>query len=332
MADTTQGVRLIHMPGGSGAQDISYLVKSVEWGGRNGSAARTMSATLFDYDGPGHERITVNVENGDKCILAYRDKEGTLTEVFQGLIMRVSQQSDHTMQIDAYDLGVYLANNKDTFVYEDTTATAVFSDVCSRFGVPTGKVAGTGHTIHELCMPKTTGWDAIGEALTQTYEATGKRFIPVALEGKMCLLERKAEIKQYLLEPVSNMGTYARSASIENIRTRIKAFDKEDNVVGEAVDGGLEAKIGRFQDIETADDEMTAAEINSMVNASLNEVNKPERSLSVTCLGVPYVYTGIGVFVRIPALDVQASYYVESDRHRFSGSVYTMDLDLTVTT
>lgn len=331
MADTKQGVRLLLMPGGGSAQDISYLVQSVQWGGRNGSASRTMQATLLDYNGQGHDRADIDVERGDKCILAYRDAEGKLTEVFQGLIMRVSQDSGNTFDITAYDLGVYLANNKDTFVYEDTTATSVFSDVCGRFGIPTGSVAGTGHVIHELAKPKTTGWDAIGEALTQTYEATGQRFIPVAREGKMHLLERRAEIKQYLLEPVHNMSGYARDVSIENIRTRIKAFDKEDNVVGEAVDGALEAKIGRFQDIETADDEMTSGEIASMVQASLNEVNKPERTMSVECLGVPDVYTGIGVYVRIPALDVSASYYVESDTHKFANNIYTMNLDLAMT-
>lgn len=324
-------IRLLIVANGT-TEDVTLLTQSISWSGRNGSSSRELGATLTDDGTNGQKRVDVDVERGDQAMLMCKDKEtGKDVELFRGMILKVSRSSDRTMEITARDLGIYLANNKDTFVYENpVTATDVFNDVCGRFGIPVGDVAGTGHQISDFSKPKTTGWDAIGEALTQTYEATGARYCPVAKEGKMHLLERRANILQYLIECRRNVTEYTQTVSIEKVRTRLKAYDKDDRVVAEAVDSALEAKIGIFQDIETADDELSQGEAQAKVEASLKEVNKPERSLEVTCTGIPEVITGTGVYVRLNELGIQASYYVESDSHTFSGGVHEMSLSLSL--
>lgn len=54
------------------------------------------------------------------------------------------------MSFTAYDNGIYLSNNKDTFVYEDKTASDIFKDVCNRFGLPIGNVDNCTYRIPEL--------------------------------------------------------------------------------------------------------------------------------------------------------------------------------------
>ena len=319
------------MPGGGDAVDASELITDLTWGGRNGSPTRTLDAVLLDHEGPGYERLDIDPERGDQCILAYIDDDKKTTELFRGLIMYKGHTSDNRLTFRAYDLGIYLSNNKDTFVYSNKTATEIFNDVCSRFGIPIGETAATSYTIAEMTSSKTTGWDTIADAIEQTYENTGVRYAVVAKEGKLNLYERRKNVLQYLLDLNRNISQYESSVSIENIRTRLKAYDKEDTVVAEAVDSDLEAKIGMFQDIETADDEMTQAQVASMVQTDLSKVNTPEKSLTVTCLGIPDVIAGMGVFVRISDLEIKDSYYVEEDQHSYSaGSVYTMQLSLTL--
>lgn len=324
-------VRLLVVASGT-TEDVTLLAQSIGWSGRNGSSSRELSAVLTDDGTNGQKRVDIDVERGDQAVLMWKDpKTGVGTELFRGLIMRATRSSGRTLEMVARDLGIYLANNKDTFVYANpVTATDVFMDVCGRFGIPTGNVASTGHQITDFSKPKTTGWDAICEALTQTYEATGARYFPIAREGKMHLVERRANFLQYLIECRRNVSEYTQTASIEKVRTRIKAYDKEDNVVAEAADTALEARIGVFQDIETADDEMSQGEVQAKVDASLREVNKPERSLEVRCSGIADVITGTGVYVRLNELGLEASYYVESDDHSFDGATHEMTLSLSL--
>lgn len=302
-------------------------------GGRTGSPTRTFEATLLDHEAPGFDRADINPERGDQCIFTCTTDEKQTIEVFRGLIMSRSQSSDQTLSFKAYDVGIYLSNNKDTFCYENKTASAIFSDVCGRFGIPTGSVAGTSYTIPEMAESKTTGWDAVASALEQTYANTGVRYAVVAKEGKLHLLERRQNLQQYLLEPGSNMESYELTASIEKIRTRIKIYDKEDTVMAEASDGGLESKIGMFQDIETADSEMTQAQVQAQAQTTLNEVNKPEKSLKLVTLGAPDVVTGVGVYVRIEDLGIEETYYIDQDEHSYdtASRYYTMSLTLNKT-
>ena len=57
-------------------------------------------------------------------------------KLFRGMIMKQSHSNKKTMSITAYDNGIYLSNNKDTFNYKNITAAEVFKDCCKRFGLP----------------------------------------------------------------------------------------------------------------------------------------------------------------------------------------------------
>ena len=63
-------------------------------------------------------------------IFSYKGKE-----LFRGIIMSQQQSDSRKMPITAYYNGIYLSNNKDTFVYENKTVHDIFIDVCKRFGI-----------------------------------------------------------------------------------------------------------------------------------------------------------------------------------------------------
>lgn len=64
-----------------------------------------------------------------------------------------------------YDNGIYLANNKDTFVYENKTVHDIFIDIYRRFGIKYSDAAKTSYKIPKLTKSKTTAWDAISQDL-----------------------------------------------------------------------------------------------------------------------------------------------------------------------
>ena len=124
MAD--KGISLI-VTKGSETIEISQLVQKITWKGRKGSSSRTLTVNLIDDDGYKHARSGIDVEQGHQCIFSYDGNE-----LFRGIIMKQSQSDKKTMSFTAYDNGIYLANNKDTFCYENKTATEIFKDCCLR--------------------------------------------------------------------------------------------------------------------------------------------------------------------------------------------------------
>lgn len=322
MAD---GINLtIYKNGESTGLDITQLVESIKWAGRRGSPSRTLTVNLLDDDGYRHERSGIDVEEGWQCLFKYND-----TELFRGIFMTQGASQRKTGEFKAYDNGIYLSNNRDTFVYESKTAADVFRDVCTRFGLPVGSVASCSYTIPDLTKKKTTGWDAIEDALSLEFDNTGARFFVVSEQGVLSLKKRQENILQWVLETGGNIAQYSYSKSIENMRTRVKLLSDEGTVLAEASDPELEKKLGIMQDVDTPDETLNSAQIDALAKSLLEEKKKPSQKLSLSnVIGIPEVISGVGVFVIIPHIGISRTLYVDSDTHTFKDRRHTMSLQL----
>lgn len=307
--------------------DMSELVGKVTWGGRKGSAARYVTVTLLDDDGWKHARSGIDVTRGNQCAFYWEGKE-----LFRGILMQQKQSEKKTMSVKAYDNGIYLSNNKDTFNYTNKKASEIFVDICNRFQLPYTTVADTVYVIPELPKPKTTAFDAILDALSLTFKATGIRYYVMSSGGNLSLIRRRENLLQWVIETGVNLESYDYSVSIEKIKTRIKLLSKEDTVVAEAANAELEKLIGVFQDIDKPDDNMEQANITDMVKAMLDEQSLPDKSLSISALGLPDVISGIGVFFTIKELGISKSFYIDEDTHTFEGNHHMMKLKLNLAT
>lgn len=319
MAD---GISLIIIKGEQG-YDVTQLVETIKWKGRKGSSARTLTATLIDDDGYKHARSGIDVEKGHQCLFNYNGKE-----LFRGIIMTQTQTNRKKLQFTAYDNGIYLANNKDTFTYENKTASDVFRDCCTRFGLPMGEVAKCSYKIPELTKSKTTAFDAIADALSLDFDATGIRHYVASSKGKLSLLTRRENIMQWVIEVGQNITTYSYTRSIEDIKTRVKMVSKEGTTVAEKKNAALEKRIGVFQEIDQPDESLTTAQVNDLIASILEEKSTPERTLNVEAVGIAEVISGIGVYIIIPELGLSRTFYVDEDTHTFKDNMHTMTLKL----
>ena len=300
--------------------DISELVESIKWKGRKGSAARSVSISLLDCKGA---QSGIDVTKGHQLIFSYKGKE-----LFRGMIMSQQKSESFKMPITAYDNGIYLANNKDTFVYENKTVHDIFIDVCKRFGIKYSDVAKTSYKIPELTKSKTTAWDAILDAVSQDFKATGTKYYVNSSKGVLSLIKRRENILQWVLETGGNIMSYTYKKSIEDIKTRLKILSDEDKVYAVKKNTELEKKIGIFQDIEKKDDDLSEAKLQEHIKETLKEISTPEISLGVEALGIPDVISGVGVYVIIGELGIKRTFYVDEDTHTFKGSSHTMNLTL----
>lgn len=300
--------------------DISELVESIKWKGRKGSAARSVSISLLDSK---NVKSGIDVTKGHQLIFSYNGKE-----LFRGMIMSQQQSESFKMPITAYDNGIYLANNKDTFVYENKTVHDIFIDVCKRFGIKYSDAAKTSYKIPELTKSKTTAWDAILDAISQDFKATGTKYYVNSSKGVLSLVKRRENILQWVLETGGNIMSYTYKRSIEDIKTRLKILSDEDKVYAVKKNTELEKKIGIFQDIEKKDDDLSEAKLQEHIKETLKEISTPEISLSVEALGIPEVISGVGVYVIIDELGIKRTFYVDEDTHTFKGGSHTMNLTL----
>lgn len=304
--------------------DMTNLVKSVRWSGRKGSSARTITVAVIDDDGYRHARSGIDVADGNQCVFLVDGKER-----FRGILMNQNQGDNKQLKFKAYDNGIYLANNKDTFVYKNKTADQVFSDVCSRFGIPTGEVAKCSYKIPEFTKSKTTGQDAVLDALSLDYKATGTRHFISSDKGKLSLFQRKDQVISFVVDGDANLYGYSYTKSIESIKTRVKMISKEGTTLAEKSNSSLEQKIGIFQEIQQPDESLTKAQVKDLVGSVLDTLDDPEETLTLNILGDPDVISGKAILVKIPHLDISRAYYVDSDDHTFEDNMHTMSLTLT---
>lgn len=304
--------------------DMTNLVKSVRWSGRKGSSARTITVAMIDDDGYRHARSGIDVADGNQCVFLVDGKER-----FRGILMNQNQGDNKQLKFKAYDNGIYLANNKDTFVYKNKTADQVFSDVCSRFGIPTGEVAKCSYKIPEFTKSKTTGQDAVLDALSLDYKATGARHFISSDKGKLSLFQRKDQVISFVVDGDANLYGYSYTKSIESIKTRVKMISKEGTTLAEKSNSSLEQKIGIFQEIQQPDESLTKAQVKDLVGSVLDTLDDPEETLTLNILGDPDVISGKAILVKIPHLDISRAYYVDSDDHTFEDNMHTMSLTLT---
>ncbi len=303
------------------AFEITYLAESIKWKGRKGSAARSLNVTLIDDINAAKSGI--DATRGDSLIFSFKGKE-----LFRGMIMSQQQSNSLKMSVTAYDSGIYLANNKDTFVYENKTLHDIFLDVCRRFELKLSKAAETSYQIPELTKSKTTAWDVIQDAISQDFKATGGKYFVQSSKGALSLVKRKENILPWVLETGVSIKTYDLKKSIEKIKTRLKIYTNEDTVVAVRKNTALEKKIGIFQEIEKKDDDMNEAKLNQHIDETFKEISTPGVSLKVEALGLPEAISGMGIYVAVERLGINRVFWIDEDTHTFKNGIHTMNLTL----
>lgn len=303
--------------------DVTELVEKITWSGRKGAAPRCLKVSLLDDDGTDHKRMEINCEEGYQCALYENEKE-----LFRGLIVNHSQSNKKTMSITAYDNMFSLANNKDSFSYQNKRADEIFIDCLSRTGLVVGTVVNTEYVIPDLPKAKTTFYDVLLDALSMTYKATGIRYYISSVEGKISLLRRKESALQWVLEVGSNITTYTYQKSIEKIKTRIRMLSKEGSVVYEQINAEAEQKIGVFAETGSVKEGYTQAQMQEVVDSLIAEKGFPTKTLKVSGLGITEAISGGCVFTIIPHLGINRTFYIDEDSHEFSRNKHTMTLTL----
>lgn len=251
--------------------------------------------------------------------------------VFFGFVFSVKEGQSGDIDVTAYDQLRYL-KNKDTYVYNDKTASELLRMIADDYYMNIGLIDDTGYRIESKVEDNATLFDVIGNALDATLQNDKKMYVMYDDFGRLNLRDIETMKVPILIErKVAEDFSY--TATIDSdVYNKIKlTHDNEDAGVREvyiAQDGANINQWGVLQYYENMKDVANAA---AKADALLALYNMPKRTLSVpNVLGDIRVRAGASVIVQLELNDIKIQNFMMCEKvsHKFEKGYHTMDLTL----
>ena len=293
--------------------DIVELIKQVEWSGRKGAAPRTLRVQLVDSSE--YDRSGIDVEQGDNLVFYWNG-----VELFRGMILKQVDKDDRMMDVTAYDLGRYLANNRDNFSYENKTLSYIFKDICNRFEFPIGECAESSYQLDKMSGLTTTPWDVLTDAMLETFKFTGERYYIYVSDERFNLIKRKDSMINWVVESGSNLLGYTRTRDFSDIKTRVKLLGDKDSVLLLEKNEELEKIFGIYQEVEKVDKDTASSKYKQIAQNKLKFDGKPDSYIQITAIGITDCITGATLHLSIDELGISEVYYIDEDTHTFEAN------------
>lgn len=256
--------------------------------------------------------------------------------VFFGFVFTKKRDKDQIITVTAYDQLRYL-NNKDTYVYENKTASQLVKMIAADFSLNVGTVEDTGFTIASRVEDNTSLFDMIENALDLTLQNNKEMFVLYDDFGKLTLKNISSmyvgEPGAYLMIDEETGENFEYSSSIDtDTYNKIKlTYDNEDTGKREvyiAQDSGNMNAWGVLQFFDTLSKGENGQ---AKADALLQLYNKKTRNLKITnALGDPRVRAGSMVVINLALGDMNVKNFmlVERVTHKFNLDEHFMDLTL----
>lgn len=293
-------------------------------------------------------KITWSLERqgapGKLTFTVYQDRTLSFTEgsrvclfvnqkaVFYGFVFERVPKKEGTTSVVAYDQLRYL-KNKDTYVYENKTATEVIRMIAADFNLSVGTLEDTGFKIEARSEQDKTLFDIILTALGLTTISTGQMYTLYDDYGKLTL-KNMANMKLDILINAVTAQDYDYTSSIDGeTYNQVKvSIDNEETGKRDVYIAKHTENInawGVLQHFYKADSKETNGQV--VADQLLEKYNRKTKKLSVkNAFGDIQVRAGCLIPVMLDLGDMKLNNYmlVEKAEHTFEGSLHTMDLTL----
>ena len=251
--------------------------------------------------------------------------------VFFGFVFKKKRGKEHHIEVTAYDQLRYL-KNKDTYVYENKTASQVIQMIANDFNMNLGNVEGTSYVIESRVEDNQSLFDIIQNALDLELQHKGELYCLYDDFGSLTL-KNIASMKLDILINEEAAEDFDYTSSIDDqTYDRIKlTYDNEEAGEREvyiAKDSANENQWGVLQYYEKL---QKGENGKAKADALLKLYNKKTRNLKVNnCFGDLRCRAGTMVIVQLYLGDISVSNYllVEKVTHTFKNDQHLMSLNL----
>ncbi len=256
--------------------------------------------------------------------------------VFFGFVFSKKRDKNQIITVTAYDQLRYL-QNKDTYVYENKTASEFVRMIAEDFSLNAGTLEDTGFKIASRVEDNTSLFDMIENALDLTLQNTKEMFVLYDDFGKltiknissMCIGESGA----YLMIDAETGENFEYSSGIDgDTYNKIKlTYDNDDTGKREVYIAKDSSRINEWGVLQYFDTLSKGENGQTKADALLQLYNKKNRSLKITnAIGDTRVRAGSMIVVNLALGDMNLKNFmlVEKAKHTFKLNQHLMDLTL----
>lgn len=253
------------------------------------------------------------------------------TWIFYGWIFEKTMDADGNIKCTCYDQIRYL-KNKDTYIYENKTASELIKMIAKDFNLKCGYIENTKYKIAQKIEEDKSLIDIILNALDETLAMTGKLYVLYDNFGKLTL-KNIEDLAFDLVLDTSTFEDYSYKTSIDDeVYNQIKlAYPNKETGkydIYMTKDSKNIQQWGVLQYYEKIEDPTYGV---AMAEELLKLYNKTKRSITIKdAFGDVRVRAGTRVIVNVDLGDYKLKSFmvVESMKHKYKNGRYTMDLTL----
>lgn len=251
--------------------------------------------------------------------------------VFYGFVFSKSRTKAETIQVTAYDQLRYL-KNKDTYVFENKTASQMIQMIAEDFNLNLGTVEATKFIMASRIEQDTSLFDMIQNALDLELQNTGEMYCLYDDFGKLSL-QNIASRKLNLLIDADVAEDFGYSSSIDSdTYNQIKlTYDNEETGLRDVFMTKHTANINQWGVLQYFEKLNDGENGNAKAEALLKLYNKKTRTLKIdNAFGDIRCRAGTMPIVQLNLGDVKTSHYllVEKAVHNFKNNQHLMSLNL----
>lgn len=269
---------------------------------------------------------SLNFQEGDPVRLKVDDQE-----VFFGFVFTKKRSKGDTIDVTAYDQLRYL-KNKDTYVYENKTASQVIQMVASDFNLNVGSVEGTSYVIPSRVEDNQSLFDIIQNALDLELQNKGELFCLYDKFGKLTL-QNIGSMHLDLVIDASNAEDFDYTSTIDqNTYNQVKlTYDNDETGAREVYITKDSKNINQWGVLQFYEKLQKGENGQAKADALLKLYNAKTRNLKINnILGDVRCRAGAMPIVNLDLGDMVVSSYllIEKAVHTFKSEQHLMTLNL----
>ena len=256
--------------------------------------------------------------------------------IFYGFVFSQKRNRDQIITITAYDQLRYL-NNKDTYVYENKTASQFVKMIASDFSLQTGTIENTKYVIASRVEDNTSLFDMIENALDMTLQNKKQMFVLYDDFGRLTLKNISSMYVQnrgvYLMIDEETGENFDYTSSIDDdTYNKVKlTYDNEKTGKREVYIAKDSKHINEWGVLQYFDTLSKGENGQAKADALLQLYNKKTRNLKIKkVIGDTRVRAGSMIMVNLNLGDVKLKNFmlVEKAKHTFKLDEHYMELTL----
>lgn len=256
--------------------------------------------------------------------------------IFYGFVFSQKRNRDQIITINAYDQLRYL-NNKDTYVYENKTASQFVKMIASDFSLQTGTIENTKYVIASRVEDNTSLFDMIENALDMTLQNKKQMFVLYDDFGRLTLKNISSMYVQnrgvYLMIDEETGENFDYTSSIDDdTYNKVKlTYDNEKTGKREVYIAKDSKHINEWGVLQYFDTLSKGENGQAKADALLQLYNKKTRNLKIKkVIGDTRVRAGSMIMVNLNLGDVKLKNFmlVEKAKHTFMLDEHYMELTL----